>query len=227
MFTTKRMMFLCGFLVLVGGVAFYLFQQNKLSPEPIASDTVLKLVPKQEIPDETPRVQAGLTGKPPAEDPHAGHNHPPHEHSHDKPEAEISSGETPDAEGADTVAPTNENAEVLSEEAIQKWVTETMKALDDLNTRFMEKYPELLEISQMTKEDFFEKYPTVESRQALLEYVQSVQPEMFAELRAVFSNLPIEIADDILLEAKDHFIQMWGPETADQVMAKLRAELGL
>lgn len=222
MFTTKRMMFLCGFLVIVGGVVFYLFQQNKLSPEPIASDTVLKLVPKQEITDETSRVQAGLTEKPPAEDLHAGHNHPLHEHSHD-----MSEGEIPDAEGIDTVASTDENAEVLSEEAIQKWVTETMKVLDDLNTRFLEKYPELFEIGNMTREDFFEKYPTVESRQALLEYVQSVQPEMFAELHTVFSNLPIEIADNILLEAKDHFIQMWGTETADQVMIKLRAELGL
>ncbi|MYK23745.1 hypothetical protein F4054_15995 [Candidatus Poribacteria bacterium] len=102
-----------------------------------------------------------------------------------------------------------------------------METLEDLDRRFAEKYPELLEISTMTKEDFFEAYPTAESQQALLERVQRAQPEMFAEINAVFSLIPREIVEDILSEAKAYFIQQWGSETANQVMSQLRRELGL
>lgn len=227
--TKGRVVTLCVFLTFVVGIAFYIHQQSKPVPEPIKSDKTPGPQSKQAVPVET--LQGETTPeelKPPAAaDVHIEHSYLLHRHSPDLSEAEPSPVETPDAEKISTVVSTDENAKVLSEEAIQKWVTETMKVLDDLNTRFLEKYPALFEIGNMTREDFFEKYPTVESRQALLEYVQSVQPEMFAELHTVFSNLPIEIADDILLKTKDHFIQMWGTETADQVMIKLRAELGL
>ena len=50
---------------------------------------------------------------------------------------------------------------------------------------------------------------------------------MFAELHAVFSQIPREIVEDILSESKAYFIQQWGTETADQVMNQLRRELGL
>ena len=226
--TKGRVVTLCVFLTFVVGIAFYIHEQSKPAPEPIKSNKTLGPQSKRVVPVEIPQGETTPEELGPlAADVHIEHSHLLHRHSPDMSEVEASPVEAPDAEKINTVASTDENTEVLSEEAVQKWVTETMEVLDDLNTRFLEKYPELFEIGNMTREDFFEKYPTVESRQALLEYVQSVQPEMFAELRAVFSNLPIEIADDILLKTKDHFIQMWGPETADQVVTQLRAELGL
>ena len=210
--TLKKLLIFGGCLILVGGVSFYFYQQNKPDPEPVeiynTPKRVKKQAPSATIPPNPDALSEGGT----REDAQTAEEQP--------------SSETPAPSVTHTVPPEKKD-DVLSDEAIQKWVTEVMEDLEQLNTQFMEKYPELLEISKMTQEEFLEKYATPEEQQALLEYVQSVQPEMFAELRAVFSSLPIEIVDDILLEAKDHFIQIWGQEAADHVIRQLRTELGL
>lgn len=217
--TLKSILLLCGCFILVGGVVLYLYQQNKPDPEPIKIFKVPKLAPKQDISVKTPSGKSSSAEVKSIEDTQVGHEFPPHEHSQDR--LKISTPAVPDTSTLE------KKDDVLSEEVIQKWVTEAMEELEQLNTRFMEKYPELFEISKMTQEEFLEKYKTPEEQQAFLKYVQSVQPEMFAELRAVFSNIPIEIVDDILLEAKDHFVKMWGQEATDHVMSQLQTELGL
>ena len=91
----------------------------------------------------------------------------------------------------------------------------------------MEKYPELVEIAMMTKEEILETYLTPESQQELLEYLQRVRPEILAEFSDVFSRVPIEIIEDLFLEAKDHLVKMWGQEIADQAVHQVRKDLGL
>lgn len=213
--TLKRVLLFCGCLILVGSIAFYFYQQNKPDPEPIK----IYNAPKQVAAMKAPPVEAALTEVAPIEDSHAGHDHPPHEHSQDTPEISI-----PAVTDTSTL---EKNDDVLSEEAIQKWVTERIEELERLDTQFMEKYPELFEIGMMTKEEILGKYSTPEAQKELVEYVQRVQPEIFADIRAVYSNIPIEIVDDIFFKTKDHFVKLWGQETADQVMRQLRTELGL
>ena len=207
--TTKRILLFSGFLILIVGIAFYFYQQKQPNPEPIT----IYNVPHLDFQAKSPpagAVQDKVTPIVPLQ--------------RDK---EQSLPQTPPAAVMDISSTTEKKDDALSEEVIQKWVTDVKAEIERLNTRFLKKYPELFNISNMTKEDFLKRYPTPEAQQELLEYVQRVQPEMFAELRAVFSNLPIEIVDDILLEAKNHFVQMWGQETTDQVILQLRTELGL
>ncbi len=213
--TLKKNLLFYGCLILVGIVAFYFHQQNKPDPEPIK----IYNAPKQEAAMKAPPVETALTEGTPIEDSHAGHDHPPHEHSQDTPGIS-----TPAVMDTSTL---EKNDDLLSEEAIKKWVTEVMEDLEWLDKYFLEKYPELFEIGMMTKEEFLGKYSTPEAQKELVEYVQRVQPKIFAEVRAVYSNIPIEIVDDILLETKDHFVELWGQETADQVMQQLKTELGL
>ena len=123
--------------------------------------------------------------------------------------------------------PSEKKEDVLSEEVIQKWVDDVITELEQLNSRFMEKYPELVEIAMMTKEEILETYLTPESQQELLEYLQRVRPEMLAEFSDVFSRVPIEIIEDLFLEAKDHLVKMWGQEIADQAVHQVRKDLGL
>ena len=220
---TGRIVTFCVFLILSVGVTFYIHEKNKSAPEPIKIYKTTTPYPNRATAAKSQSVKAGPIEVPPVEDPHAGHNHPPQDQSHD---AETLPTETPVVDTANNTPPTPEDSS-LSDEEIEEWVTTVMETLEDLDRRFAEKYPELLEISTMTKEDFFEAYPTAESQQALLERVQRAQPEMFAEISAVFSQIPREIVEDILSEAKAYFIQQWGSETANQVMSQLRRELGL
>lgn len=218
-----RIVTLCLFLLLSISVGFYFHERSKPPLAPIKIYKAVTPLPKRVPPTKSRNVQAAPTKAPPVEDPEAEHDHAPHDHNHDM---EKSPAETHLVDTTGTNVPTPEDSS-LSEAEIEQWVTSIMGTLEDLDRRFMEKYPELLEISTMTKEDFFETYPTHEAQQALLERVQRAQPEMFAEIRAVFSQIPREIVEDILFEAETYFIQQWGNETADQVMNQLRRELGL
>lgn len=219
-----RIVMFCVFLILSVGVAFYVHKQNKPPSEPIKIYKVTTPYPKRVPPAKSGSVKVVPTEVPPVENPHAAHNHPPHDHNHD--EAALPN-ETPAVDTTDTDVPMPKESQSLSDAEIDEWVTSIMETLEALDRKFAEKYPELLEISTMTKEDFFEAYPTHESQQALLERVQRAQPEMFAEISAVFSQIPREIVEDILSEAKAYFIQQWGTETAEQVMSQLHRELGL
>lgn len=213
----------CVFLILSVGVAFYVHQRSKPPLKPIKIYKAVTPLPKRVPSAKSQNVQAVPPEVPSVEDPHAGHDHALHDHNH---EEEKSPTETPIVDTADNILPTPEDSS-LSDKEIDEWLTSIMETLEDLDRRFMEKYPELLEISTMTKEGFFEAYPTAEAQQALLDRVQQAQPEMFAEISTVFSQIPHEIVEDILLEAETYFTQQWGTETADQVMNQLRRELGL
>ena len=215
------------FLILAVGVAFYIHEQNRPAQEPIKIYKATTPAPKPVKTANSQRVEKTPTGVTPTENPHAGHNHPPHIHNHDTPGEGALLGEPLEISGAtDNARPTLEGSS-LSDKEIEEWVTSIMKTLEDLDRKFMEKYPEALQISYMTKEEFFEAYPTEESQRALAERINRIQPEIFAELRAVYSTLPVEIVDDILSATKERLIQTVGSETADLLIRQLRRELGL
>ena len=210
--TTKRVLLLVGCFILVGGVTIYFYQKNKPAPETVTIYKVPKPLPKQDTLAK-------------ASPDHADHDEKtsilPSQTEHVQPNLDMDKEQL-----VPHIVPLPKD-NVLSDKAIQKWVDDVTEELDLLDAQFLEKYPEIFEISKMTKNDFFEKYPTIQDRQELAEYVKRVQPEMLAEVKAIFSSLPIEIVDAVLLGAEDHFVKMWGQETADLVMQRLRRELGL
>ena len=211
--TLKKILLLCGCLILVGGVAFNFIQQNKPDPDPVVEiynapkrlpkqDPSAKISPIRAAPSEVTSIEASQTVE-------------------ETPRPETS------APSVTHAVPSEKKEDVLSEEVIQKWVDDVITELEQLNSRFMEKYPELVEIAMMTKEEILETYLTPESQQELLEYLQRVRPEMLAEFSDVFSRVPIEIIEDLFLEAKDHLVKMWGQEIADQAVHQVRKDLGL
>ncbi len=215
MFTImKRVLLISGCVMLLGGIAFYFYQQHRPDPEPIKIYKVPKRVPKQDSPVKTSPVKVS-----PAASTSIKADQSTHQQSQDTPEISTSTV-------TDIASPDQED-DMFSDEAIKKWVSDVMEELERLDTYFAETYPEMLEIGLMTKEEILEKYSTPEAQKELIEYVERVQPEVYAKLRNVYSNLPIEIVDDIFLATKEHFIKIWGQETAEQVMRKLRTELGL
>lgn len=215
------------FLILAVGVAFYIHEQNRPAQEPIRIYKATTPAPKPVKSATSQRVEVTPTEVPTFKNPHAGHNHPPHDYNHNTHEEKTLPIEIPVADTTNNTSPTPEEPQSRSDEEIEKWVTSVREMLEDLDRRFMEKYPEALQISSMTKEEFFEAYPTPESQQALADRMERIQPEIFAELRAVYSALPIEIVDDILSSTKERLIQTMGYDTADLLIRQLRRELGL
>ena len=217
----------CVFMMLSVGIAFYIHEKNRPAPEPIKIYKVVQPLPKQEKPTKLSSVDTTLLEFATIEAPATEHNHPSYVHSHDDHSEEpFSTKPSAGSDVTNNVLPITDEKS-LSDVEIEEWVTSVTKMLEDLDRKFMEKYPEAIQISYMTKEEFFEAYPTPESQQALAERMKRVQPEIFGELRAVYSALPVEIVDDILSITKERLIQTIGYDTADLIIRQLRRELEL
>ena len=214
--TTKRVLLLLGCLIIIGGVLFSFYQQNKTDPETIPDTIEVYNVPKP-----LPKQDSPAKASPARADQDEASSILPSQIEH------VQQISDTDKEQPVSHTASSPKDDVLSDEAIKKWVDDIMEEMDLLDARFLEKYPKLFEISKMTKNEFFEKYPTIQDQNELREYVKRVQPEMLAAVKALFSSIPIEIVDAVLLDAKDHFVKMWGQETANLVIQQLRTELGL
>ncbi len=223
----EKILTLSVFLILAVGVAFHIHEQNKPVQEPIKIYKATTPAPKSVKSANSKRVEPAPSEVPILKNSHAGHNHPPHVHNHDTLEETTLIAETSEISGTtDNTQPTLEELS-FSDKGMEGWVTSVIETLEDLDRKFMKKYPEAIQISYMTKEEFFEAYPTEESQRALEERINRIQSEIFAELRAVYSTLPVEIVDDILFSTKERLIQTVGSETADLLIRQLRRELGL
>ena len=202
------------------GIALYFYQQHNPDPSPVKIYNVPKLVPKQAPLAKTAAVKSPVS----AVSSHIEREPLPDKQSQDMP-AEQEVSETPILPVTDTSSsPPNEE---YSDKIIEKWVSDVMVELEALDTLFIEKYPKLFEIGTLTKEEFLAKYPTHEEQQAILQHAKRVQPELLSEIRAIYSNYPTEILDDLLLDTEDHFVELWGRDTTDLVMRELRTILGL
>ncbi len=110
------------------------------------------------------------------------------------------------------------------DENVAPWVIEQF---NQLNMWFQETYPDLIEVSTMSPEDFLEVYPTNEAQEAFQKRARAAQAALFGQLRNLLTEVPRPVVEKSLSVAKDHFTKMWGAETAEMVMTKLRAELDL
>ncbi|MYB94708.1 hypothetical protein F4054_16000 [Candidatus Poribacteria bacterium] len=89
---TGRIVTFSVFLILSVGVTFYIHEKNKPAPEPIKIYKTTTPYSNRATAAKSQSVKAVPTEVPPVEDPHAGHNHPPQDQSHD---AETLPTETP------------------------------------------------------------------------------------------------------------------------------------
>ena len=221
----KRIIQLGGFLILIGGVAFYFYLRHAQPPEPVK---VYK------VPERSPQ-RATAAKEELGVDQHAGHTHVGHAQSpqtmytdhvlvHETSVTEISDGvevlarDTTDPVVSKSEAPTG------TDEDIAPWVIEQF---EQLNVWFQENYPDINEVSTMTPDEFLEAYPTNEAQEALQERARAAQSALFGQLRNVLTEVPRPVVEESLSVARDHFTKMWGAETAEMVMTKLRAELDL
>ena len=223
----KQIMQLSGFLILIGGGIFYFYLRSAPPPEPVKVYKVPERSPQRLTSAEGKLVddsQAGHTHT------HVGHAHPPqtvyadHVPVHGLPASEISDApEVLATDAADPVASTTKVPTSTGED-IAPWVIEQF---EKLNVWFHENYPDINEVSTMTPEEFLEAYPTDEAQEVIQERAREVQSLLFGQLRDLFAEVPPSSREEILSGAKAHFTKMWGAETANMVMAKLRAELDL
>lgn len=110
------------------------------------------------------------------------------------------------------------------DESVAPWVIEQF---NQLNVWFQETYPDLTEVSTMSPEDFLEAYPTDEAQEAFQERARFAQSVLFGRLRDLLAEVSPSVTEEALSIAKEHFTTIWGAETADMVLTKLRAELDL
>lgn len=223
-----------GFLLLLGTLAFILYQRNSPESEPVK---VYKATTKSVT------EKAARTGAMPKLDSHdhMGHNHAAHNPHEIHPVLEeidsenISSVDTERADDIDTrvssqdefaaESPTSAtNAEEMTEQEAVAWLNEQFEIL---NAQLAENYPELIEIPHLTPEELDTLYPTPEARDALRELALQARTEFFEEFRKLFAEVPFGVVEIALSEARELFRQNWGPEAADTVIAEIRAEMGL
>ena len=154
------------------------------------------------MPKQSPQAGVGLV-----EDTHVGYTHPQRNVHSEHP----------------SVNPTSE-IPARTDTNIAPWVIEQF---EQLNAWFQETYPALNAVSTMTPDKFLEAYPTNEAQEALQERAQAAQAVLFERLRDLFAELPPPVTEEALSITKKHFTTVWGAETAEMVMTKLRAELDL
>ena len=99
--------------------------------------------------------------------------------------------------------------------------------IEALTAQMEEKYPELTALPYLSLDEINELYPTPEARAALHEQSVKAQEEFMGGFRALFSEVPEEVMEESLLVIREMFTDSWGTETADLVIAELRAGLGL
>lgn len=227
---TQRILQIGIFLLFASGATVYFYQRNAPPLEPVK---IYKVTEFKKSPD----AEGVLSEEPPVDgiqvefdDIHAGHLHQP-DPLHPEPvpaykraeEKKTDPPEVPSPELTDLILPPPDMPVETSED-IARGITEKF---DDLYVWFEENYPDIVAISYMSQEEFFETYSTPESQRAIKERAQQAIPELFGQLRPIFLEVPTPLAGEVLGLAREHFIEKWGTETADLITAELRAHLGL
>lgn len=99
--------------------------------------------------------------------------------------------------------------------------------IEALTAQMEEKYPEVTALPYLSLDEINELYPTPEARAALQEQSLKAQEEFMGGFRSLFSEVPEGVVEESLLVIRELFTDSWGAETADLVIAELRAGLGL
>ena len=222
MFTSpiRKILLFCACAVLLCGISLYLYQKNKppLEPLKIYKAPTWDLRTEKKTSTQQPESVAAPADTPSV----AGSESMTPEPTPDTEPLKVSS-EPPVPDFVDDI-PMKADPTLTTLEETTAWVTEQ---LEKLTLSFTEKYPELTTISQMTKEEYLEKYPTDEEQEALLQWSQMVSGEMFEALREVFDNVPAIYLEASIDYLREHYTELWGPEAAEAAVNHFRSGIGL
>lgn len=210
---TTRILQICGFLILTGGIAFYLYQRNMTPPETIKIYKAVKPNPQKATPMLTTQAEIEPANVRPAGEPPAlNENSSLNEEDY---EADVTSEPIQEGAGVTAYEATDVDGEGLSipDEPLEApddpeaWVTEQ---LEIINASIEEKYPEIYALGTMTPEEIYERYPTEESRAQLAGLAQEVQSEFFGELRQLLSRLSSGLRAEFLMTLETQLSENWG-----------------
>ncbi len=119
---------------------------------------------------------------------------------------------------------------VLSESAFdaaaaeEAHIAEIGLQIEKLTEAHYEKYPELLELANLSRAEIEALSPLEQSE--LGKIGREAQREFLREFRGLFLKLPSAVRADALVRAHDHFTEHLGQETADIIMKEVRSLLG-
>ena len=227
---TKRLLQICGLLILTGGIAFYLYQRDATPPETITIYKTVKPHPEKENPILRTQTEIASVNDTPAEaSPVLNEEHFLNEEGYDEEADSLRTQKASDLtsdEMTDVVrAPLSITEEVLEvPEDPEAWFTEQM---DIINASIEEKYPEIYALSTMTQEEIYKKYPTAESRAHLGVLAQDAQSEVFEELRQSFSNVSSDLRAEFLMTLERQLSQNWEDAAVREMVDIIRRDLDL
>lgn len=95
----------------------------------------------------------------------------------------------------------------------------------DIDTRLRERYPDVIEFSTLTQDEFARRYPTPVDWQRFHQRCIDMGQEFMGELRDLFSRLPDDELEPIVTKMHDQLTRNWGHEAADQMVAVFYANL--
>lgn len=141
---------------------------------------------------------------------HDGHTHDRHTHDRHTHEGEASEKQTKASGDSGNID--------FQQDMIQ---------LQDILEQLESKYPELVEISKMSRADFDAKYRTPEARNAIGKKAQEANTVFTSQLHAIIQEWPEEMKEEGITQFRQKFTDLWGAEAAEVVIKKLRADLGM
>lgn len=105
------------------------------------------------------------------------------------------------------------NSPILYSHELKQWAF-------DLNDRLNRNHPELVRISQMTRDEILATYSR-EELEVLNKEAEQLKDQLIAEVRALVQALPKDMRDQTVLSTYDETLEQWGPEIADQFLENL------
>ena len=161
---------------------------------------------------------------------------PPHTHTEEPYHGEIDLAEYHES---DTSESTDASDFFLTEASFSEEPLSTESAddaeqsrIDDIESQLEKivaaqnkKYPEIAQLAIISPSELEELYPTPEDRQELAELGRKAQAEFMSEFRSLFLQLPADMREDSLAEARRHFTTYMGQGMADAIMKELRSRL--
>ena len=111
---------------------------------------------------------------------------------------------------------TDEELKVLEHQLQhEKWD----KAFEDLYQEVDKKYPDILELSTLTRSELAVRYPDEDAVNKLKERMIAMQQEFESKLDAIMGSMPLDHQLDYILSAADFAEEVWSKEIADYLVS--------
>ncbi len=230
MIHSRKITIFCSLFLLIGGILFHFHQQKSQTHPPIKIYKTAIPDANTALPDpidSTHEIHSRTENDPTDKDSAAALARDVSEVSLEKrnfTDVETQNPRIPARlhEEPVSVSETSASNETLPNH--QEWLNNQILEIMD---RWNAKYPDLVDIPYMSKEEFFEAYPTREERDKLLKQAQQAEADFLIELRGYTKQLSPDVKAEGIAFLKDYFTGLWGEDAADQLIAKIRRDLGL